>query len=232
MAKEKFRLVKSKKETPDTVTITLESEKRQDFKPGQFFMIEFTRPEKIPKRSYSVSSSPTKPGIIEFTVKQMPEGYISKLLNEAKEGEEFILDGPWGHFVFDPEKMPEIVMLAAGSGIAPFRCFCQYLIDKKLSTKSALVYSNKTEEDIICHMELLEYSKLIPGMELTLTLSREQKPGFRNGRIDEPLVKEITAKHPDAHYFICGPPVMVSDTEKLLLDAGIAKEKIKTEKYG
>ena len=228
-----MKLVKTEQETHDTHTLTFESPERPDFRPGQFFMIEFMRPEKIPKRSYSVASSPTKKGIIELTVKQMPDGWISKLLNGAKPGEEFMLDGPWGHFIFDDQKMNEIVLLSAGSGIAPFRGFCQYIIDRKLPTKVTLAYGNKTGEDVICRHELVEFAERIKGMKLILTLSREEKPGYRFGRIDDALVKEITsAGSSDACYFICGPPPMVTDTEQLLIANGIAKERIKTEKYG
>ena len=229
--KVKMRASDVKRETHDTCTLTLEGD-RPDFRPGQFFMLEFLRPEKIPKRSYSVASSPERKGILEFTVKQMPDGYVSKLLNEIPVGEEMILDGPWGHFIFDEAKMPQIVMLAAGSGIAPFRCFCQYIIDKGLRTNALLVYSNKCEDDIICRQELLTFAKKIDGMELVLTLSREEKPGYRFGRIDENLVKEIISRRAGAHYFICGPPQMVEDTKQLILANGIAADKIKTEKYG
>ncbi len=230
----KFRAIVTavKKETHDTCTITFSCPDRPDFRPGRFFMLEFQRPEKIPKRSYSVSSSPTRKGILEFTVKQMPNGWISKLLNETPVGEELVLDGPWGHFVFDEAKMPEIVMLAAGSGIAPFRCFCQYAVDLNLKNRMKLVYSNKTEEDIICREDFIEFGEKIPGMKLVFTLSREEKEGYRSGRIDEALVKEIVRESPNADYFVCGPPQMVNDTKSLLLATGIAKEKIKTEVYG
>src|SRR3989344_1561966 len=232
--KVKMKLTQKKCETHDTCPLTYSSEERPDFKPGEFFMIEFLREQKIPKRSYSVSSSPTRKGILELTVKQMPEGWISKLLNEAEPGEEFMLDGPWGHFVFDETKMKQIVLIGAGSGIAPFRCFCKYIIDKKLDTKITFVYSNKTEEDIICKDDILEFAKQINGLDLTLTLSREQKDGYQVGRADDALIKKIISKQAgaDAFYFICGPPTMVADTEKLLLENGIVKDKIKTEKYG
>lgn len=230
--KVKMRLVKAKPETHDAKTLTFESPERPDYKPGQFFMIEFTRPEKIPKRSYSVSSSPTRKGVLELTVKAMSEGYVSKLLNEAKEGEEFMLDGPWGHFIFEPEKMPEIVLIAAGSGIAPFRCFCQYIIDNKLQTKVTFYYSNKTEEDIICRQDLDDFARKIPGMKLVYCLTREQKPGFHCGRIDADCISGIVKENAKAFYFICGPPAMVADTEALLAADGVAKERIKTEKYG
>lgn len=232
MAKFKGRILSSKTETPDTKTITLESADRPDFRPGQFFMLEFGRKEKIPKRSYSTSSSPTRKGILEFTVKQMPDGYVSKLLNDAPVGEELMIDGPWGHFVFDEAKMPEIAMLAAGSGIAPFRCFCQYMLDRKLSTKAILVYSNKTESDIICRKDFDEFVEKIPGLKVIYSLTREEKAGFVCGRIDMPCITDILRELPNAFFFICGPPAMVSDTEKLVSEAGVPKERIRTEKYG
>ena len=230
--KQKMKVVKITKETHDTVTITLKGEEKLDFKPGQFIMIELLSEEKIPKRAYSLSSSPTRNDSLDITIKEMPDGWISKILNEIKEGEEIMVDGPYGHFVFDPETMKEIVLLGAGSGIAPFRGFSHFLIDKKLQTRVTFVYSNKTEEDIIFHKQLLEFQKAISNLELILCLSREEKKDFRKGSIDEELIKEILDKHKDANYFICGPPKMVSGTKELLEKNGVTKEKIKVEIYG
>lgn len=229
---QKMKIVKITQETPDTVTLTLKGDEKLDFKPGQFIMIEIISEEKIPKRAYSLSSSPTRNDSLEITVKEMPDGWISKILNEIKEGDELIVTGPYGHFVFDPETMKEIVLFGAGSGIAPFRGFSHFLIDKKLETKVTFVYSSKTEEDIIFHKQLLEFKREIPNLELILCLSREKKEGFVEGRIEENLVKKIIAKHKDANYFICGPPKMVSGTKELLEKNGVIKEKIKVEVYG
>ncbi len=231
--KAKMMVIGNKKETHDTNTITFHSDARPDFRPGQFFIVEFMHEGgKIPKRSYSTSSSPTRRSIIEFTIKQMPNGYVSKLLCGMKDGEELMVDGPWGNFVFDEKKMPEIVMLAAGSGIAPFRCFCQYILDKGLPTKVILVYSNKTEQDIICKKDFDEFAEKIPNLRVIYSLTREEKAGFMCGRIDMPCISDLLRELPGAFFFICGPPAMVSDTEKLVLEAGVPKERVKTEKYG
>jgi len=230
--KQKMVVDKITKDTPDTVTLTLTGKEKLDFKPGQFIMIEILGEEKTPKRAYSLSSSPTRNENLEITIKEMADGWISKIVCDMEGGEEMNVDGPYGHFVFDPETMSEIVLIGAGSGVAPYRSFCHYIIDKELPTKVTFVYSNKTEEDIIFHQQLLEFEKQIEGMELILTLSREEKEGFRQGRIDEALVKEIVSKKPKAHYFICGPPKMVNGTKELLLANKIEKDQIKIEVYG
>ncbi|HZX19503.1 MAG TPA: FAD-binding oxidoreductase [archaeon] len=229
---QKMKIAKVTKETHDTVTLSLKGAEQIPFKPGQFIMIELLRQEKIPKRAYSISSSPTRTNFLEITIKEMPDGWISKILNTVKDGEELNVSGPFGHFVFDEEKMPEIVMLAAGSGIAPFRCFCQYVQDKKLSTKIIFAYANKTTGDIIFEKQLKEFAKKLKNMELILTLSREEKAGYRSGRIDEQLIGEIVAKKKNAYYFICGPPKMVEATKAMLIQNGIEKEKVKVEVFG
>ncbi|PIN84721.1 MAG: hypothetical protein COV47_05915 [Candidatus Diapherotrites archaeon CG11_big_fil_rev_8_21_14_0_20_37_9] len=232
--KQMMKIVRIKKETHDTTTISLKGEQKLDFKPGQFVMVDLLLEQdgkKVPKRAYSISSSPTK-DVLEITVKEMPDGWVSKLLNNVQEGQELMVDGPYGHFIFDSDKMNSLVLLAAGSGIAPFRCFSQYLIDKKLDIKVYFVYSNKKEEDIICHKELVEYGKQLPNMQQVFCLSREEKEGFYYSRIDEALISKIISSHKDSVYFICGPPKMVAGTKKILEDSGIAKEQIKVEVFG
>tara|TARA_Y100000310_G_scaffold57396_1_gene52599 strand:+ start:8584 stop:9279 length:696 start_codon:yes stop_codon:yes gene_type:complete len=230
--KQKMKIVKVTRETPDTNTLSFQGSEKMDFKPGQFLMVEFLRKEKIPKRAYSISSSPTRNETVEITVKEMPDGWVSKLLNECNEKEEFMIDGPYGHFIFDEEKMKEIVMIGAGSGIAPFRGFCHYIIDKKLDTKATFVYSNKTEEDVIFLNQLREFEKQIKGLDLILTLTREEKEGFHNGRIDDAMIKEIIAKHKDPYFFLCGPPKMVQGVKEIILANGVEKDKVKQEVYG
>ncbi|MCR4369230.1 MAG: FAD-binding oxidoreductase [archaeon] len=230
--KQKVKITRVTKETLDTATITMKGDAPFDFKPGQFVMVQLLGKETVPKRAYSISSSPTRNETLEITVKQMPDGWVSKLLNGVRAGDEMMVDGPYGHFVFDPEKMKSIVLLAAGSGIAPFRCFCQYIEDKKLGTKVHFVYSSKTEEDIIFRDTLKGFAKRNKNLSLLLTLTREEKEGYHSGRIDEEMVKDITKKNPGAFYFICGPPKMVAGTKALLEAAGIPKEGIKVEIYG
>ncbi|MCR4335986.1 MAG: FAD-binding oxidoreductase [archaeon] len=230
--KQKMKIVKVTRETPDTNTLSFQGAEKMDFKPGQFLMIEFLRKEKIPKRAYSISSSPTRNENVEITVKEMPGGWVSKLLNECNKEEEFLIDGPYGHFIFDEKEMKEIVMIGAGSGVAPYRGFCHYIIDKKIPIKATFVYSSKTEEDVIFLNQLRKFEKQIPNLDLILTLTREEKKGFHNGRIDDVMIKEIISKYNDPYFFLCGPPKMVQSVKELILANGIDKDKVKQEIYG
>ncbi len=230
-------------ETHDTVTLRFgfSKEKRISFIPGQFVMMAVgTEKEGKPtvvKRSYSVASSPTK-DYLDLTIKAMPNGFISKQIQNTKEGEQFEITGPFGHFAFNDKEMPEIVLIGAGSGISPLRCIIQYIQAKHLKTKAALIYSNKTPDDIIFKKELLEMNDEIQNFTLYLTITRpEEMENFRKwtghtGRIDEAFLKECVSDVKKPFYFLCGPPEFVKSMETLLLELTVPKEKIKKEVYG
>ncbi len=228
-----MEIINVKKETHDVTTITFKGTQRMSFNPGHFVMVQLLKNGKeLPKRAYSISSSPVNNETIDITVKRVHDGLISNILNEVEVGEKAIVDGPFGHLIFDPTESKEIILLAAGCGIAPFRSFIKYIYDEKLDTKITLVYSNKTQGDIIFYNELKELSEKMNNFDLLLTLTREEKPGFSCGRIDNQMVKGIISSNKNAQYFICGSRGMANNSKKILEENGVPKEKIRVEAYG
>jgi ferredoxin-NADP reductase len=51
------------------------------------------------------------------------------------------------------------------------------------------------------------------------------------GRVDLDLLREISAKQPDALYYICGTPAMVHDTIEMLRTLGIGDDRILQETF-
>ena len=150
-----YKLISVKKETPDTVSFVL-SGPSLEHQAGQFVMIDFLIDEKVVKRAYSIASSPKRgqKGEIELCVKAMSNGLVSKQLQDAKISDVFKVSGPFGRFVFDPDQQKDIVMLGAGSGIAPFVSMIEEIKDENLDNKACLIFSNKIEEDIIYRKKL------------------------------------------------------------------------------
>ena len=229
--KQVMKIIETKKETHDSITLSLKGKEKINFIPGQFVMVEILNEEKNPKRAYSISSSPLR-DVLQITIKETPDGYVSKLLNHSKVGDELMVEGPFGHMLFDSEKMKSVVLIGAGSGIAPLKSISQFVLDKKLSTNITFCYSNRTEADIIFHNALVDFEKKIKNFKLILAITREKKECFHCGRIDEKMIKEIHKKNPDAFYFLCGPPKMVNAIKKLIFNQGIKKENVFAESYG
>lgn len=227
-------------ETHDTKTVKFDLAGQEfEYDAGHFVILLMDLPDlegntKKVQRSYSLSSSPTEAGKIAFTVKEMNEAFVSKLLvEETKVGDEFEIFGPSGLFTFVEGDSDNVVLIGAGSGIGPLRGMARYILDKKLPIKLTIIYSNKTPEDIIFHDELEQMEK--EGMKTVLTVTRYDGDDWTRlkGRIDADMLKNNIEDMQGANYYLCGPEAFVDTMVGYLEGFGIDKKKqVKFEKFG
>ena len=224
-------ITKIVQETPDSKTFYVENPK-EPYMPGQFFMISITIDGKDVKRAYSIATSPTEEELA-FTIKITPGGAFSThACTNMNEGDEMIISGPYGKFVYNDEK-EAINLIGAGSGIVPLRGILQYIVDKNYDLPVKLFFSNKTEQDIIYkeYFEKMKNETDIFTYYYTLTALPENSTwdGAR-GRITKEIL-ENEMDNPDGINYICGSPDFVRAIEAALKEMGVPEEKIKTEKY-
>ncbi len=88
------------------------------FNAGQFFSIGI--PDILINREYSVCSG-EKDDYLEFLIREISDGILSKKLRELKKGNEVKVLGPYGNFYL--KKMDynkKYIFIASGTGISPF----------------------------------------------------------------------------------------------------------------
>ncbi len=224
-------------ETPTTKTLVFDLEGRPfRFYPGQFVVLEVPHPETGEKlrRAYSIASPPTRRDRIELTVKRIENGRASVYLTtRVRIGERFRMKGPYGKFYWTEELHDRIALLGAGSGVVPLVSILRYIRDRDLRDVDVVFLGSFTSyEEIIYREELLELGKL-KNVKIALTLTREfpdSWQGYR-GRINrEILSREIPDAGKRLHY-LCGPPGFVESVRGTLLDLGVDRRNVKTERY-
>src|SRR3989344_3287701 len=212
------------------------------FQPGQFVMMELDLEKTnkfkvkdgkkpIQKRPFSMSSTPLRKDYLEVTVKTTENAFVSDyFVNYLNKDEEIIVSGPFGKFYFDEKNTEENIMLiGAGSGISPLMSIFRFIHEKKLPISVHMLYSNKTQEEILWRKEIESLCKS-PNLSHEFTLTREEWEGTK-GRINkEMILRGLNSK--DTHFYLCGPPEFVKSTELILLNKiGIKAENIKKEVY-
>lgn len=212
------------------------------FLPGQFVMIKIELREKngfevldgrekIQTRAFSISSSPMQKGYIETAIKEEENGFVSKYFNRIAELNDTVtISGPYGNFYFQ-EGTEEIVLLAAGSGITPLISILRYITDKKLSAKAVLIYSNRSIDDTIYFKELQELEKRNPKIKIIFTMTRQPEWPGEKGRVNLDMIKKYFPEKTKPVCFICGSPDFSDSCKDTLINAGVAQEKIKMEKW-
>jgi benzoate/toluate 1,2-dioxygenase reductase subunit len=177
--------------------------------------IEMNGEKKNVKRSYSISSDSEVKNYIELTIKQT--GLMSSYIcSRMALGDTLDFEGPYGKFIL-PVAATEINFIAGGAGIAPLMSMIRHLAVS--STKSHLLYSSVSEEEIIFYKEICSIKNLKSAF--TLTQKSSGGPGLA-GRIRVEMMKAFFPNL-DAEFYVCGPPEMVRDVIKMLEDLKVKK---------
>lgn len=231
----KSRVLKVITETPSTKTLVFDlSNIELDFYPGQYVMLNVPYEGDILKRAYSIASPPTQKDTLELTVKRTPNGRASVVLTEyTREGDEFLIKGPYGKFVWVPSMGTNLVLIGAGSGIVPLMCILRYILSARLEhVKATLLYSNTHYEEIIYREELEKLDKY-SNIKVVHTLTRSWPENWKGytGRINMDMILKEVEDIPTNLYYLCGPPQFVDDIASMLIELGVDGEKIKKEKY-
>lgn len=214
----RLRLIGVKSHLPDVKTFRFALEKEIPRRPGQYLILTLNLNGKDTPKAFSISSSPTEKGYIEFT-KKLTGSEFSDALNGLKTGELFSVRMPMGKFTFEGE-FPGAAFLSGGIGITPIRSIFKYATDMRLSSSLILAYSSRTPEYLIFRSDFEEMQRENKNIKLVYTLTdyKDKVPGCRSGRIDENLIREEIPDYKDRRFFMCGPPQMVDAMKTMLLD--------------
>jgi ferredoxin-NADP reductase/DMSO/TMAO reductase YedYZ heme-binding membrane subunit len=233
-----LRVVKVFHETPDVSTFRLVSTTGTnlpfDFLPGQYLNLSLVIDGKKVNRSYTIASSPTRVGSCELTVKREPKGKISRHLHDSVVAGTLIdVYAPAGRFTFTGAEADSLVMIAGGVGITPLMAKIRYLTDIGWSGHIYLVFSVKTERDIIFRDELDYLRSRFPNLHVTVTLTRAEGSSGRweRGRISPELLNRVVPHISTRRVHLCGPTEMTELTRQMLLDLGVPAESIKLESF-
>ncbi|HVZ00081.1 MAG TPA: ferredoxin--NADP reductase [Dongiaceae bacterium] len=233
MATFPLRVVERRMEATDTASLWLAvpSDLKATFahRPGQFVTVEAEIEGETLARQYSLSSSPQDEHL-RITVKKIPGGRVSTwLVDEVEIGQLVAVAPPRGRFLGALDRPHRVLLLAAGSGIAPILPIARHLAADHDVT---LVYGNRSRADIALHDEVRNLAKAT--VELALTRPDESWDGLR-GRIDAEL---IAARYPrwrdsdlPVQVYLCGPEGMMDGAEAFLAANGVAKAAIRRESF-
>ncbi|MEJ2507413.1 MAG: hypothetical protein P8Y81_14225, partial [Ignavibacteriaceae bacterium] len=108
-----------------------------------------------------------------------------------------------------------------GAGVTPFIAIFRQLYKNNKIEVNKLIFSNKTENDIILKDE---FEKML-GSDFYNTLTREKSDKYDNRRIDESFLKE-QVKDFNQNFYVCGPDKFVQDIQTILSKLGASPESV------
>ncbi len=200
--------------THDVRKYTFEKPVGYTFEPGQATEVAVDKKGwRDEKRPFTFTSL-KKSDHLQFVIKSYPDhNGVTEQVSKLEEGDAFIIDEPWGTIQYQGPG----VFLAGGAGVTPFIAIFRDLHKKGEIGDNKLIFSNKTEQDIILKDE---FSKML-GDNFINVITDEHTDQYINldGFIDKEFLAEQIDDF-DQPFYVCGPPAFNDAMMKYLKELG------------
>ncbi len=193
--------------------------------PGQCAMLSMPG---VGEALFSITSSPTNEEYLEFSIKKC--GCVTTWLHQMDVGQQVTLRGPYGNgFPVETDfKGKDLVFIAGGIGLAPLRSVINYVRHYRSNYGTVdIVYGSRSKEDLVDYQEILDEWCKEDGINVHLTIDREQPDWDGHVGFVPNYVKELgfdTGKT----VVMCGPPIMIKFTLAGLEELGFGRDQVYT----
>ena len=209
------------------IGLTLRLDQAPAFLPGQYVNLQV--PGTGEGRAYSFSSPPGAE-LATFLIRNVPGGLMSGYLTgRAAPGDRLTVRGPLGSFYLRDIRRP-LVMLAGGTGLAPFLSMLGRIADHGGGQPIHLIYGVTADRDLVEVETLNEYSERIPDLSFATCVADPASDHPRKGYVTH----HLTAEHlngGDADVYLCGPPPMVEAVRVFFTEKGVNPLRFFYEKF-
>lgn len=223
--------------SPDTISVVIQLQQPASMKflAGQFVNIQAG--EKV-FRPYSIASSPSEAGELEFAIKLVEGGQASGFFTQLTPGTSILLKGPFGKFVVKdeadrPDLRNRFIFVASGTGLAPILSQIKTLFEEKNLLPKTLYFGFYDSARYLYQQMLEGWEKEHPEFKVVPVVSDQPadvawlgKRGFLNTLLEQEI-QEVTGL--DA--YVCGNPKMVQAVKPVLLAKGLSAQHIHEERF-
>ena len=226
-------------ETPSTRTFVLDpagDARPLDYRAGQHLTLLVDIAGVTHRRCYSFSSSPASGLRPAITVKRMAAGLVSRHLHDhIRAGDTLFATEPSGQFtlVTKPALQRTIVFVAGGVGITPLISLAETLLREEPQSRAVLLCGNRCEDEIIFRERLGALESEFP-LRLVVRHALDSPPANWSGvtgALDGARTLQLLGTTGADAYYVCGPEAMMADICNALARAGVASDRVHTERF-
>ncbi|AKC06429.1 MULTISPECIES: hybrid-cluster NAD(P)-dependent oxidoreductase [Rhizobium/Agrobacterium group] len=224
-------------ETPDVMTFLFRSEDQNWFRylPGQFVTLELPVGKEPLYRTYTLSSSPSRPYALSVTVKAQATSIGTRwMFDNLKPGMKIRALGPLGDFSYVRHPGDKYLFISAGSGVTPMMSMVRDMSDRAPQSDIAFINCSRSPSDIVFRHELEYLARFMPKLSLGFIVEncgRTDLWSGLKGMVDKAKIALLSPDFMDRTVFCCGPEPFMAAIRSMLDASGFDMSRYHQESF-
>ena len=217
------------------------------FQPGQYVDVSVPQHPQLLRR-LSPALPPSRDGKLEFHVRTVPGGWVSSgIVEDTRVGDRWEIHPPRGTMAIDPAG-PDVVLVAGGTGLAPFRSMLLDLARHDDPPKVFLFIGGRHPRDLYAADMLCLLLRHLPWLTVVPVVESLEDPhtpdewyeqlrvdvGFGDEDLVQGTLADVVTSYGafvEQQVLVCGSAAMVRTTLDRLYATGTPAENIQYDPY-
>jgi len=193
------------------------------FLPGQHTTLLLNIDGKDVMRTYTITSSPTRPHTITITSKRLPEGVVTNWMHDNLKVGDCIdalnIGGSFSVALDKPRR--KVLLMSGGSGITPMFSMTRYFVDLAIDVDIVFLHNAQIPQDLIGKYELDHYAHHQPNFDLHY-ICNEADTSWQGegGFLSAEMLTHLVPDYLDREIYCCGPEAYMVNVKGLLKAGG------------
>jgi NAD(P)H-flavin reductase/hemoglobin-like flavoprotein len=220
------RVVEHRRIGWDLAIIGVQTSEPVPYRAGQYLSVETPQRPRL-WRYLSPANAPRDDGRLEFHVRAVPGGWVSRaIVAHSRVGDTWRFGPPMGRMRVDRGSGRSLLMVAGGTGAAPVRALLEDLARGTGQPHTQVFVGGRTWDDLYDFPTLRRMSYSNPWLDVIPVVEREYSDGGGAERGALPDVVTRYGAWADHDVTVCGSPAMIRSTVSRMLVAGTPLDRI------
>lgn len=209
------------------------------YQPGQFLTLEIPAPGQpggVVHRTYTISSSPSRPRSITITAKAQPDSIGTRwMLDNLQPGMRLKALGPAGLFTNDGSAARKFLFISAGSGVTPMMSMTTCMWDEGQDLDVVFINCARRPSEIIFRQRLEQMASRTSGLDLKFVV--EEPDAYRpwtgyQGQFNQLMLGLMAPDYLEREVYCCGPEPFMQAVRDALAGLGFDMDRYNQESFG
>jgi NAD(P)H-flavin reductase/hemoglobin-like flavoprotein len=214
----------------DLAVITLQTSEPIPYRAGQYLSVETPQRPRL-WRYLSPANAPRDDGILEFHVRAVDGGWVSRaIVAHSRIGDTWRIGPPMGRMHAEAGTGRDLLMVTGGTGMAPIKALLEDLAARPEQPHTQVFVGGRTWDDLYDFPTLRRLSYSNTWLDVIPVVEKDEGgSGAERGTLADVVTRY--GAWADHDVLVCGSPAMIRSTVSRMLVAGTPLDRIRYDPF-